>query len=280
MKNSTIAINLRSHDGLLHSSRNLFTDANIPRLFNQEDPSAMQEGKMRSSSDTQILYSCYDKIKGLIRAGKKVPTLPVAATECKMGVSKFQRLFRHNFKTNYNEFCIEEKLNYAFRLLFYERKQVKYAASMAGYSGTTFFVKRFKQKFGIVPQKLLHQPDQNQGYDLDPDLQSIESIQSAILYRITHHKMPPSMEQAAHLCHMSNSKFRRQFKKYTGLPYGDYCINEKMKRAHELIHQQKLGLNAVTQLLGYTSPSFVRKKYQLFRTKLLHYELTSQAPCL
>ncbi len=108
-----------------------------------------------SLSDLDKIFEIYDNTPAAIRSGYGLPDLKNAASHCGMCVTKFQRLFQTSFKLNYNEYCIEEKLNYAFTLLYYEKKQVKCAAAMAGYTNSPFFIRRFKKKFGLAPHELL-----------------------------------------------------------------------------------------------------------------------------
>ncbi len=111
-------------------------------------------------------------------------------------------------------------------------------------------------------------PDRPQQKKTAPADQSLVSLAESIVACIRQNQALPSTDQAAQLCHMSSSKFRRVFKKYTGETYHGYCLREKIRFIRELTATHQLDLNEAIRRTGYSNLPFVRKKYLSLVKKL------------
>ena len=64
----------------------------------------------------------------------------------------FRSVFKKNTGSNFSEYLSERKLEEAARLLVQEQKmKVGEISDMLGYGNPTYFLSRFKAKYGISP---------------------------------------------------------------------------------------------------------------------------------
>ena len=74
------------------------------------------------------------------------------ARKMQMTDSHLSRLFKKNTGTNFSEYISDRKLEEAARLLVQDNKiKVADIADMLGYGNPTYFLSRFKAKYGVSP---------------------------------------------------------------------------------------------------------------------------------
>ena len=72
-----------------------------------------------------------------------------------------------------------------------------------------------------------------------------------------------SVSNLADLCHISESCFRRHFKAFFGVSPYDYIINQRITKAKELLQNNKYTVNEVSELAGFTDPSYFSKAFKI-----------------
>lgn len=138
MQSSCITV-LRANPGFAH-----FFDYLISCIqsYQQENPYAI------SSRGEQIMNKIYTYIEQDL-AGANLNSI---ARKMKMTDSHLSRLFKKNTGTNFSEYLSERKLEEAARLLLQDDKiKVADIADMLGYGNPTYFLSRFKSKYGVSP---------------------------------------------------------------------------------------------------------------------------------
>ena len=71
-----------------------------------------------------------------------------------------------------------------------------------------------------------------------------------------------SVSKLAELCHISESCFRRRFKGYFGVSPHDYIISQRITKAKELLQNNRYTVNEVSELSGFTDPSYFSKAFK------------------
>lgn len=101
-----------------------------------------------SSRNEQIMNSIYMYIEQDL-AGANLNSI---ARKMQMTDSHLSRVFKKNTGSNFSEYLSERKLEEAARLLVQEQKmEVGEISDMLGYGNPTYFLSRFKAKYGISP---------------------------------------------------------------------------------------------------------------------------------
>lgn len=71
-----------------------------------------------------------------------------------------------------------------------------------------------------------------------------------------------SISELAKISHLSESCFRRLFKKHFGIPPSDYINSQKIKKAKKLLQSNMYSINEISQILGYDDPSYFSKVFK------------------
>ena len=101
-----------------------------------------------SSRNEQIMNSIYTYIEQDLSGAN----LNSIARKMQMTDSHLSRVFKKNTGTNFSEYLSDRKLEEAARLLLQDSKiKVADIADMLGYGNPTYFLSRFKAKYGISP---------------------------------------------------------------------------------------------------------------------------------
>lgn len=101
-----------------------------------------------TSRNEQIMNSIYMYIEQDLAGAN----LGAIARKLDMTDSHLSRVFKKNTGTNFSEYLSERKLEEAARLLIQSEKvKVADIADMLGYGNPTYFLSRFKAKYGISP---------------------------------------------------------------------------------------------------------------------------------
>jgi AraC-like DNA-binding protein len=69
-------------------------------------------------------------------------------------------------------------------------------------------------------------------------------------------------EQIARDLNMGYSKFRKLFKEYTGLAPGQYLLQLRIKRAEQLLNEDKLSIKEISAHLGFESPQYFSRIFK------------------
>lgn len=101
-----------------------------------------------SSRNEQIMNSIYTYIEQDLSGAN----LNSIARKMQMTDSHLSRVFKKNTGTNFSEYLSDRKLEEAARLLLQDNKiKVAEIADMLGYGNPTYFLSRFKAKYGVSP---------------------------------------------------------------------------------------------------------------------------------
>lgn len=101
-----------------------------------------------STRNEQIMNSIYMYIEQDLAEAN----LNALARKLNMTDSHLSRVFKKNTGTNFSEYLSERKLEEAARLLVQDNKiKVADIADMLGYGNPTYFLSRFKAKYGVSP---------------------------------------------------------------------------------------------------------------------------------
>lgn len=138
MQNPCITV-LRANPGFTH-----FCDYLISCIQNYQQ----ENQHVLSSRNEQIMNSIYTYIEQDLAGA----TLNSIARKMEITDSHLSRLFKKNTGTNFSEYLSERKLEEAARLLLQDDKiKVADVADMLGYGNPTYFLSRFKSKYGVSP---------------------------------------------------------------------------------------------------------------------------------
>lgn len=151
MVQSTCSTVLRANPGFGH-----FCDYLISciRSYQQENQHVL------SSRNEQIMNSIYTYIEQDLADAN----LNSIARKMQMTDSHLSRVFKKNTGTNFSEYLSDRKLEEAAKLLVQDNKiKVADIADMLGYGNPTYFLSRFKAKYGVSPTayRKTHMTDAN-----------------------------------------------------------------------------------------------------------------------
>ena len=149
MVESTCSMVLRANPGFGH-----FCDYLISciRTYQQENQHVL------SSRNEQIMNSIYMYIEQDLADAN----LNSIARKMQMTDSHLSRVFKKNTGTNFSEYLSDRKLEEAAKLLVQDNKiKVADIADMLGYGNPTYFLSRFKAKYGVSPTayRKMHMPE-------------------------------------------------------------------------------------------------------------------------
>lgn len=75
--------------------------------------------------------------------------------------SLLSKIFKEETGIKFVDYCIDIKLEYAQKLLEERKLQIEEVSQKVGYNQTQYFIKKFKEKYGITPKqyqmKFLHE---------------------------------------------------------------------------------------------------------------------------
>lgn len=139
MIESSCSTVLRSNPGFGHFCDYLISSI---RSYQQENQHVL------SSRNEQIMNSIYMYIEQDLADAN----LNSIARKMQMTDSHLSRVFKKNTGTNFSEYLSDRKLEEAAKLLVQDNKiKVADIADMLGYGNPTYFLSRFKAKYGVSP---------------------------------------------------------------------------------------------------------------------------------
>lgn len=89
----------------------------------------------------------------LIRNLKNPPTIHELSREVGLNRNKLQAGFKHLYGSTINSYLRDARLNRAKMLLMEAERQIAEVAEEVGYTNSSQFSKRFKEKFGMLPSE-------------------------------------------------------------------------------------------------------------------------------
>lgn len=89
----------------------------------------------------------------LIASLKNPPTIHELSREVGLNRNKLQAGFKHLYGSTINSYLRDARLNRAKMLLMEEERQIAEVAEEVGYTNSSQFSKRFKEKFGMLPSE-------------------------------------------------------------------------------------------------------------------------------
>lgn len=102
-------------------------------------------------------------------------------------------------------------------------------------------------------------------YNLKVSLsKSYANISEAIIYLENNYTTDVTPNYLAKLCHMSESRFRRQFTEYAGMPPVKYRNYLRIKQAAELLSGGEYTVNEAAELVGITDAAYFNKLFHMF----------------
>ena len=97
-------------------------------------------------------------------------------------------------------------------------------------------------------------------------------IRSALTYIYEHYTEPISIQELSAHCRISESHFRRLFKKVVGISPLEYIQHYRIQQACHLIYLNQEPINIIAQQTGYRSlSSFNRQFQQYMHSSPTHY---------
>ena len=104
---------------------------------------------------------------------------------------------------------------------------------------------------------------------------SIQLVLNAVTSDLTRNL---SLDEAAELVHFSPVYFSKLFKETLGINFKDYVQEVKMRRAVELLGDEKRTIQEIAELLGYANANYFGKRFKqyfhmtpgTYRDHLLH----------
>ena len=79
-----------------------------------------------------------------------------AAKVCGYSVSYFSKLFNHTFGQSFRDRLLKVRLDHAVKLLLTTDMNITSLSSAAGFSSVSYFIKRFRESYGMSPKNTFH----------------------------------------------------------------------------------------------------------------------------
>ena len=86
-------------------------------------------------------------------------------------------------------------------------------------------------------------------------------LQSALAYISRHLNEPLSESKLAAVCHVSPSRFCREFKSAFGVTYVDYLTRHRIEQAKQLMRNGAISIADVAAAVGFTDPSYFARVF-------------------
>lgn len=90
----------------------------------------------------------------------------------------------------------------------------------------------------------------------------LSNIAPTIEYMRSNPLTNMSLPELAEISHISESCFRRLFKKHFNMTPVEYIKEKKINKAKSLIRSNMYAINEVSQLVGYEAPSYFSKVFK------------------
>lgn len=89
-------------------------------------------------------------------------------------------------------------------------------------------------------------------------------MEEVITYIHTHLYEELSLAQLAHMVHLSEGRFKTNFRLYTGLPPREYILRQKIKQAKQLLLEPSLNITQISYQLGFSSSQYFSTVFKKF----------------
>lgn len=128
-----------------------------------------------------------------------------------------------------------------------------------GQSPTLFHKTRIK---GLLSE-LLMQIIEDEKCTLTPTLSPMQEV---LDYIDSHLYETLSLSQLASIAHLSEGRFKTNFRLYTGLPPREYILRQKVKHAKKLLKDSHLSITQISYTLGFSSSQYFSTVFKRFTT--------------
>lgn len=89
-------------------------------------------------------------------------------------------------------------------------------------------------------------------------------MQEVIEYIDSHLYENLSMAHLAHIAHLSEGRFKTNFRFYTGIPPREYILRQKVKYAKMLLKDETLSITQISYKLGFSSSQYFSTVFKRF----------------
>lgn len=93
---------------------------------------------------------------------------------------------------------------------------------------------------------------------------TIHPMEEVITYIHNHIYEDLSLAQLAHMAHLSEGRFKTNFRFYTGLPPREYILRQKIKQAKQLLSEPSLSITQISYQLGFSSSQYFSTVFKKF----------------
>jgi len=147
-------ITLDDHDGIVRST---YLEGKVLELLSRQIKQ-FKDDLLLPGKQVMLRKNDIDKIKIardlLIENFHAPPTIAVLAKKSGINQQKLKAGFKNIFDKTINQYLTEERMDMASLLLLKDHS-VKEVASEVGYSNHSYFSRKFKAKFGVLPKDYL-----------------------------------------------------------------------------------------------------------------------------
>ena len=124
---------------------------------------------------------------------------------------------------------------------------------------------RFARKPGMKIQALLYTllSDISEAYNsIGMDARTVDAVHKAILHIDAHHAFPLQIPEIVEMFHISESTFRRYFRRITGFSPTEYIRKLRLARAETLLMTGAYTVREVAEIVGIPDPAYFSKIYK------------------
>jgi len=143
-------------EGLIHAT---FAESKAIELFSlqlrrweEEIVQAPAKSKMLRTDDIEKIIMARNL---LVADLKNAPTIEALSKKSGVNRQKLKQAFKKMFGTTINDYLRNERLRTAKQLLNAGGPNIKDVAAMVGYENSSYFARRYKEKYGLYPNEYL-----------------------------------------------------------------------------------------------------------------------------
>ena len=129
------------------------------RYWSENAEEYISDGQ-RTPADTEDFV---DRVTKYLNEQYMTASEKEAAKVCGYSVSYFSKLFNHTFGQSFRDRLLKVRLDHAVKLLLTTDMNITSLSSAAGFSSVSYFIKRFRESYGMSPKKYISSPDSEHG---------------------------------------------------------------------------------------------------------------------
>lgn len=116
-----------------------------------EDLEKYAESNPAYTSAAELENELIRNVKEYIKNNVSTVTLATIATHFNISYAHLSRVFKKNVKQNFTEYVADVKLELATSLLTETNKNISEISAELGYNSPSYFLNRFKDRYGVTP---------------------------------------------------------------------------------------------------------------------------------